>query len=74
MKKVKGKYTLKILNTSVADEGMYQFQIRGVRSEAELACSGKSATPFSSFKISGLIQVTSSTSSTVLTESFYHSS
>ena len=40
MVKVKGKYTLKIKNTTVADEGIYQFQIRGVRSEAELTCSG----------------------------------
>ena len=41
MKKVKGKYTLKIKSSSVVDEGIYQFQIRGVRSEAELVCSGK---------------------------------
>ena len=40
MIKVKGKYTLKIKDSNVEDEGIYQFQIRGVRSEAELMCSG----------------------------------
>ena len=41
MKKVKGKYTLKIKDSTAEDEGIYQFQIRGVRSEAELTCSGE---------------------------------
>ncbi|XP_076817561.1 myosin-binding protein C, slow-type-like [Clavelina lepadiformis] len=36
--KTKGKYIIKIKNVQSSDEGNYQFQIRGVRSEAELYC------------------------------------
>nr|CAB3255636.1 immunoglobulin superfamily member 22-like [Phallusia mammillata] len=39
MTKIRGKYTLKVKNVQTKDEGLYQFQIRGVRSEAHLVCS-----------------------------------